>query len=265
MKTHPSDLRPPCGRPQEPALSDDRKSLVEGVCPTDLRPHHFAIRNSQSAMLLALDTATQFASIALYDGVSVLAELNWRSERRHTVELAPQVDALFALRNITPQDLTALAVAIGPGSYTGTRIALSFAKGIVAATGLPLVGIPTLDALAYPHIRPDSALCALVAAGRNRYCWASYAPGSGFPERSSAWGLHRLPEILPQLTSPMRFVGELSQDDVHFLHSSGHESIDIITTSLAVRRAGVLAELAWLRLQTGDVDDPTTLGPIYLG
>ncbi len=216
-------------------------------------------------MLLALDTATQFASIALYDGVSVLAELNWRSERRHTVELAPQVDALFRLRNITPQDLTALAVAIGPGSYTGTRIALSFAKGIVAATGLPLVGIPTLDVLAYPHLRPDSTLCALVAAGRNRYCWASYAPGSGQPKRTSEWGLNRLPEISPQLSSPMRFVGELSQQDVQYLRSSRDESTDIITTSLAVRRAGVLAELAWPRLQVGDTDDPTTLNPIYLG
>ena len=216
-------------------------------------------------MLLALDTATQFASIALYDGVSVWAELNWRSERRHTVELAPQVDALLALRNITTQELTALAVAIGPGSYTGTRIALSFAKGIVAATGLPLVGIPTLDALAYPHIRPDSALCALVAAGRARYCWASYAPGSGFPKRSSAWGLNRLPEILSRLSSPMRFAGELSQDDVRFLRSNRGEAADIITTSLAMRRAGVLAELAWQRLRAGDVDDPTTLSPIYLG
>ena len=216
-------------------------------------------------MLLALDTATQFASIALYDGISVLAELNWRSERRHTVELAPQVEALFTLRNVTPRDLTALAVAIGPGSYTGTRIALSFAKGVVAATDLPLVGIPTLDALAYPHVRPDSALCALVAAGRNRYCWASYSPGLGYPQRSSAWGLNRLPEILPQLSSPLRFVGELSQDDVQFLRNSRDKSTDIITTSLAMRRAGVLAELAWQRLQVGNVDDPTTLSPIYLG
>jgi len=216
-------------------------------------------------MLLALDTATQYASIALYDGDSVLAELNWRSERRHTVELAPQVDALFALRDIAPQDITALAVAIGPGSYTGTRIALSYAKGIVAATGLPLVGIPTLDAVAYPHIRPDSGLCALVAAGRKRYCWASYAPGSGLPQRTSDWGLNRLPEILSELPSSLRFAGELSQEDTEFLRSSRGESTVIIPSSLAVRRAGVLAELAWHRLQADDTDDATTLSPIYLG
>jgi len=232
-----------------------------------MRPYR--LPTSGSAMLLALDTATQYASIALYDGESVLAELNWRSERRHTVELAPQVDALFALRNLTPQDLTALAVAIGPGSYTGTRIALSYAKGIVAAIGLPLVGIPTLDALAYPHIRPDSGLCALVAAGRKRYCWASYAAGSGLPQRSSEWGLNRLPEILselpPEFPPSLCFVGELSQEDIQFLRSSRGESTIIIPAALAVRRAGALADLAWHRLQVEDVDDPTTLSPIYLG
>jgi len=220
-------------------------------------------------MLLALDTATQYASIALYDGESVLAELNWRSERRHTVELAPQVEALFALRKLTPEDMTALAVAVGPGSYTGTRIALSYAKGIVAATGLPLLGIPTLDALAYPHIRPDSGLCALVAAGRGRYCWANYAPGSGLPERTSDWGLNRLPEILAELPTgfppSLRFAGEISKEDRQLLRSSNDESASIISGALSVRRAGVLAALAWHRLQAGDIDNPTTLSPIYLG
>ncbi len=160
--------------------------------------------------------------------------------------------------------MTALAVAIGPGSYTGTRIALSYAKGIIAATGLPLVGIPTLDALAYPHIRPDSGLCSLVAAGRKRYCWASYAPGSGLPERTSDWGLNRLPEILPELPPTLRFAGELNKEDMEFLRSSRGESTVIVPSSLAVRRAGVLAELAWHRLQAGDVDDSTTLSPFIL-
>lgn len=91
-------------------------------------------------MLLALDTATSYASIALYDGEKVLAELNWHSQRRFTVDLASQVDQLFRLVQITPDQLTGLAVSIGPGSYTGTRIALSFAKGLVATRPLPMVG-----------------------------------------------------------------------------------------------------------------------------
>ena len=180
-------------------------------------------------MLLALDTATQFASIALYDGRQVLAELSWRSERRHTVELAPQVDALLKLAGAAPPDLTALAVSIGPGSYTGARIALSFAKGMVSAASLPLIGIPTLDALAYPHVSSQCPVCALVAAGRGRYCWATYAAASGVPQRTSDWGLNPFPDILPTLTPPLRFAGELSVADQTHLRTVWPDHADIVS------------------------------------
>jgi len=216
-------------------------------------------------MLLALDTATQYASIALYDGQAVVAELSWRSERRHTVELAPQVANLLQLAGLGPADLTALAVAIGPGSYTGTRIALSYAKGIVLARQLPLVGIPTLDALAYPHLPAALPVCALVAAGRGRYCWTTYAAKEALPRRLRDFGLHRLPEILPELSPPMLFTGELNAEDKALLNDAwSHEAV-LAPPALSVRRAGALAELAWQRLQTGDVDDPVSLSPIYLG
>jgi len=216
-------------------------------------------------MLLALDTATQYASIALYDGVSVVAELNWRSERRHTVELAPQVDNLLRLAGITPADLTALAVSIGPGSYTGTRIALSYAKGMALARDLPLIGISTLDALAYPHLPAPLPLCALVAAGRGRYCWALYAPDAPTPRRITDFGLDKLPALLSQIQPPVRFVGELSLEDKARLGAEWGEEADVVSPARALRRAGSLAELAWARLSAGDVDDPISLSPIYLG
>ncbi len=216
-------------------------------------------------MLLALDTATQYASIALHDGDAVIAELSWRSDRRHTVELAPQVDSMMALAGVTPADLTALGVSIGPGSYTGTRIALSYAKGIVLARDLPLIGIPTLDALAYPHLSAQQPLCAVVAAGRGRYCWAVYASGERHPHRLTDFGLDKLPELMSQVRPPLLFVGELSPEDKGRLAAEWGEEVSIVPPALAVRRAGALAELAWMRLQAGDVDDPVSLSPIYLG
>ncbi len=216
-------------------------------------------------MLLALDTATQYASIALYDGQSVVAELNWRSDRRHTVELAPQVNNLLRLAGVAPADLTALATGIGPGSYTGTRIALSYAKGVVLARDLPLIGVPTLDVLAYPHLPAGRALCAVVAAGRGRYCWAVYAPDDPQPRRLTEFGLDKLPALLPRLPSPLLFIGELSSEDKALLDAEWGEDAIILPPALAVRRAGALAELAWARLQRGDVDDPVALSPIYLG
>lgn len=216
-------------------------------------------------MLLALDTATQYASIALYDGQTVIAELNWRSDRRHTVELAPQVDNLLRLADVTLADLTALAAGIGPGSYTGTRIALSYAKGIVLARDLPLIGISTLDALAYPHLPAPKPLCAVVAAGRGRYCWAVYASNELQPRRLTEFGLDKLPELLPQIQPPLIFVGELSPEDKARLATDWGGDAAILSPARSMRRAGALAELAWARLQADDVDDPITLSPIYLG
>ena len=224
-------------------------------------------------MLLALDSATDWASVALYDGLQILAESTWRSQRRHTVDLAPQVDALLRLVHVTPASLMAVAVSIGPGSYTGTRVALSLAKGIVFARNLPLVGLPTLDVVAYPHLDAFLPVCALVAAGRGRYGWALYAPASGRSpttgqcglQRLTDWRLDRLEELLPLLTPPVRFAGELNPEDVTLIRHRWQDQADVVPPSLALRRAGVLADLAWRCWQAGETSDPATLSPIYLG
>ncbi len=108
-------------------------------------------------MLLAIDTATSTASLALYDLAArqLLAELTWQARRRQTQDLLPALQDLLRLVDLTPAAITALAVTTGPGSFTGVRIAISAAKGM--ALGLPqpprVVGIPTLSVTAAPYRR----------------------------------------------------------------------------------------------------------------
>lgn len=217
------------------------------------------------SLLLALDTATQYASIALYDDGMVLAELNWRAQRRHTVELADQIQKLCTLQAVLPTQIQAVAVAIGPGSYTGARIALSYAKGLVAVRPLPLIAIPTLDCLAYAAPATEAPVCALVAAGRQRFCWAQYARMPNTLQRQSDWGLHTLPQILERLTQPTYLIGELDSENRLLLQHHREQLTGIAPPALAVRRGAILAELATQRWQQGDSDDPVTLSPIYLG
>ena len=73
-------------------------------------------------MLLAIDTATSKIGIALYDGVEVLHEAVWLSPYRHTVELAPAIEEALQHTSLSMDDLEAIGLAIGPGSYTGLRI-----------------------------------------------------------------------------------------------------------------------------------------------
>ncbi|NTW35799.1 MAG: tRNA (adenosine(37)-N6)-threonylcarbamoyltransferase complex dimerization subunit type 1 TsaB, partial [Syntrophobacteraceae bacterium] len=96
-------------------------------------------------MILAVDTSTPQIGLALYDGARVLAESLWISKARQTVELAPAVAEMLARTGQTIAEVTALAVALGPGSFTSLRVGLSFVKGLALSRNLPLIGIPTLD------------------------------------------------------------------------------------------------------------------------
>ena len=122
-------------------------------------------------MLLSLDTATRQSGIALYDGQQLVAELNWHSVDAQTTELLPRLEQVLAWAKVRPADLSAIAVSLGPGSFTGVRVALSLAKGMALAHGLPLLGVPTLDAAAYPYLGDSLPVCAVVQAGRGRVLW----------------------------------------------------------------------------------------------
>src|SRR3712207_6544644 len=100
-------------------------------------------------MLLAIDTSDDHSGVAFYDKGSVLAECAWYSGRRHAEQTLPTVELLLRHLDRTPHDLTAVAVATGPGSWSGLRVGMSLAKGIALAHSLPILGIPTLDIFAH--------------------------------------------------------------------------------------------------------------------
>ena len=131
-------------------------------------------------MVLALDTSTRTVGLALYDGVQVLSEAVWTSNDYHTVELAPAIAETFQKTGLDAGALGALAVALGPGSFTGLRVGLALAKGLALARKLPLVGIPTLDILAaaQPLLRRAEPvhLAAVLRAGRAPVGMGSTAP-----------------------------------------------------------------------------------------
>ena len=99
-------------------------------------------------MLLALDTSTAQIGLALYDGSQVIGELFWYSHAHHTVELAPALVGLLARTDVKMNEIKALGVALGPGSFTSLRVGLALAKGLALARHLAMIGIPTLDFLA---------------------------------------------------------------------------------------------------------------------
>lgn len=215
-------------------------------------------------MLLAIDTSTAWISLALYDGVYVQYETTWRSQYHHTVELAPAIHRLFESTGTSGADLTGLAVAIGPGSFTSLRIGLAAAKGLSLAQKLPIAGVPTLDILvAAQPLDVDKPLIAVLHAGRTRLAYATYHVEDG------AWRTQGEPEVIDAkslvqtITAPTLVCGELSETARTIIGRRWKNAI-IAPPAQCLRRASYLAEIGWYRIQNGQADDPFTLAPIYL-
>lgn len=218
-------------------------------------------------MLLAIDTATQVMSLALHDGDSLRAEVTWHTANNHTAELAPTVRDLLARSDTSLDDLTALAVSIGPGSYTGLRIGVALAKGLAAARGLPLVGVSSLDTLAaaQPYVQ-GSGLVVVVEAGRGRVIAATYR------WRRGRWDNRGEPEaldwdtLIASIDGPAALSGDINAEARALLEEAQARGVPITINApvYRLRRAGFLAEEALARLRAGGDHDAARLGPLYV-
>jgi tRNA threonylcarbamoyladenosine biosynthesis protein TsaB len=209
---------------------------------------------------LSLDTASNMASIALSREGAAVAELTWDAGRDHSRQLLPAIDGLLARMDATKDDLTAVFVCTGPGGYAGLRAGVSTAKGLAYALALPLVGVGRLEIEAYAFAASGAPAVAVHRAGRSELAWAAYVADSDWREL-----------VAPRLSSPDALAGELPASAVvtgevddelaRALTERGHR---IASGAAAVRRASLLAELGWQRLQVGRADDPKSLVPLYL-
>jgi tRNA threonylcarbamoyladenosine biosynthesis protein TsaB len=214
-------------------------------------------------MLLAIDTSTQWIGLALYDGSQVLAESIWLARARHTVELAPAIHELLRRCGIEPNQLTAVAVALGPGSFTGLRIGLAVAKGLALALHIPIIGVPSFDALVAAVPLNENSMVAVLQAGRTRLAVEWYAPVLGKWRSQGEPKVLTAAELSANIRKPTLVVGELSADERQLL-ARKRVNVLLASPALSLRRPSYLAELAWQRWQAGQVDDAVSLAPIYL-
>jgi tRNA threonylcarbamoyladenosine biosynthesis protein TsaB len=213
-------------------------------------------------MILAIDTATDWVGLALHDGAAVLAEFGWRSKRTQTVELAPAVAQLWARAGVSAADLAAIAVAIGPGSYTGLRVGLALAKGIALSQKLPLVGVGTLDIVAAAVPRHDTDLLVVAQAGRTRL-WAgqySWRDKRGWEAVGDPL-LTNWEELLGRVQVPVAFAGEIGE--AAKLIRRVNRAATIVPPAASVRRAAMLAAIGYQRWKKGQTTDADALAPLY--
>lgn len=242
-------------------------------------------------LLLALDTSTRYSSIALCSPDELYGEYTWHSANNHSVELLTYTQRLLSDCHCSFQQVDAFAVATGPGSFNGVRVAVATAKTLAFSLGKPLVGASSLDISALQVHSPSNLVCSVQEAGRSEAYAACYTLTA--PDNTSDEPIARLKQIgdylllkpqelathlqeyyergrellhLPdeQPLPPILFCGEISPASRQSLLSHLPTQALFVSSPATARRASTLALLAMQRLRDNHGDDPLALEPLYL-
>ena len=211
-------------------------------------------------MLLAIDTSTRYAGVALAEDGRVVSSRSWWSAVNHTAELMPAVSQLLGAVGAAVNDLEGIAVALGPGGFSALRVGMSVAKGLALASGKPLVGIGTLDAEAQPYWQTGLPVCALLDAGRSEVSSAHFDTDG---QRTREDLICTPEELLPQIAGTNLFCGEAVPARAALIREHLGQRAVVVDHSPAAR-LWALAGLGNRRLEAGDTDDVGTLQPYYL-
>jgi tRNA threonylcarbamoyladenosine biosynthesis protein TsaB len=216
-------------------------------------------------MILAIDTATRSAGLAVYDGYSVRAEFTWDTSDHHTVELMPRLVEMLDQIDVPIDQISGLGVSIGPGSFTGVRVGVAAAKGLALARNIPIVGVRTADILAYAVQWCQPPVVVVVRAGRGRWIAARFVKDAREAWRQDGdFHLTTAGGIGAEWDTTTILCGELSESERKTVKLRLGDRVQLLPPAFSVRRAGFLAEIAWQRIQAGQIDDAALIQPIYL-
>ena len=222
-------------------------------------------------LILAIDTATPAASVALLEDEVLLNESFFNIRKNHSLTIMPFIDQSLKYCGVTIRDVSAVAVSIGPGSFTGLRIGLATAKGLCAAAGLPLIAVPTLEMLAHNITGSSCLVGTLLDARKNEVYLGIYSvegrvpkalisAGAGTPEQFAATAFH----IQETHKRSIILIGSGVKPYQNIWSKAWGSKYLIAPPHLLFPRASALADLAAIKYAAGEFEDVNSLRPYYI-
>ena len=220
-------------------------------------------------LVLALDTSTAQVSVAIGDAGTVLGSVQLSGGRRHAEQLAPAIDWVRRECAIELDHVAVIAVGIGPGLFTGLRVGVTTAKVMAQALRIPVVGIPSLDLVAYPLRHSDREIVAVLDARRREVFAARYRPVPGGVQRVSDYGVHTPAELVADLAADRPAVPHgllLAGDGIDRFRDefAALEHAEPAGSEFAAPSVAALVQLATARAEREEFEPPGDLRPLYL-
>lgn len=221
-------------------------------------------------IILGIESASLTASCALLTETQVLAEFTTNFKKTHSETLLPMVSECLTMVDKTVADVDAIAVSVGPGSFTGLRIGISTVKGLAYGAGKPVVAVPTLDAMAYGFFGSDFILCPIMDARRGEVYTGLYSfDGEAFLVHEGANAcpitdqVEKAKALSEQLEKTVCFFGDgvpVFREQIEVLFP---EAV-FAPAHLLLQKASAVAALGMEMMKKGETVDAFTIEPLYL-
>lgn len=218
--------------------------------------------------LIGIDSSGLVASVAIVEDGRLIAEYTINNKKTHSQTLLPMLDEIVKMAGIELQEVDAIAVAAGPGSFTGLRIGSATAKGLGLALKKPIVPVPTVDALAYNLYGVDALVCPIMDARRNQVYTGIYEYADGKTltvlKDACAVPIEEIADALNAFDRKVIFVGDGVPVFAEQLKTLMKVEYSFAPEHLALQRGGSVAALGLRRFQEGISETPAEHSPEYL-
>jgi len=214
--------------------------------------------------ILAVDTATKTCSVAITDNYSLIIELTANHGKTHATVLMGMIQYSLEAAGLSMKEIDGIAVTIGPGSFTGLRIGLSSIKGLSAAVGKPVVGIPTLDALVYPLAFTSKYVCPMIDARKGQVYSAIYKCIDGHCISATSVQSLKPENAIKGISEACIFVGDGSLTYKDMIEGRMGNQAFFAQPSQHIIRASAVAHLSIPRFLNNDTENIKYLVPIYV-
>ena len=213
--------------------------------------------------ILSVDSSAKTASVAVTDGTTLLSECFVNAGLTHSRTLMPMVDNALSQADLKIENIDAICVNAGPGSFTGIRIGVAAVKGLALATDKPCSGVSTLESIAYNFIDEDAIICAAMDARCNQVYAALFNVENGIVSRirdDYAVPICELAEEISKLGKTVILAG----DGAELCYNAMKDSVSNIKLSAEFRRYQRAYGAALAALANNDFTDSSLLAPVYL-